>query len=647
MRAGLRAAATRLRHQAAAVLQQQRGAAEAAAEAEARRGAAAAALSGRPEVAAAALWARAPPQYLDFSQPQSYASRAVGVLRGPLVTDEPQPPAAARGDPAPGVPSWSAVLALRGLPHGERSEADGAVWAGAGRVRDEDAAHRATELAMELRGEGVPPHHALLELLADPTYQLTSDGAAVVVRELDKVAERLAQQGALDLEKPLWTSVVYPLYAFLVSGLRRGHGVSLMRALEQYLHHAAARGEVSATYAAYYTERIKHTAGQWHHLRQLEHSVATGDLQTVVQKFAGDDELDLRLFTVLTHHYPDFYEMFPRQQPQPPAKLLEALRVYEVVFVLHSSYLLSPPPGQRDGRSSVGARLKELLELVVSGDDDEVLLVPFWTLQQLLEGALDAPEEVATATRELLQAMAAREGGKVRFVWCSELLPALVHGRPLQASLDHKDDRVLAFTSWLHSHMPGVLEQDERAQAEEEEAAEVELERARLYGKSKSLRTKHRLGMLGREAPRKALRISDVSHPPQPQQGVILLAHDVQLQNHARALGLWSEPSGGAARGAAERDEALRTQWFRFTGAPLSQKRSGVAVRARRARLLRRAKPAGRPQARPGGPKRRVLGLRPRERRVEKAVRAAGRRPRPRAAERPPVARSAVVPDAL
>eukprot|EP00756_Hemistasia_phaeocysticola_P052211 Hpha_TRINITY_DN27416_c0_g1::TRINITY_DN27416_c0_g1_i1::g.193938::m.193938 len=542
--------------------------------------------------ASAALWKSAAPQYLDFSRPQNFASRAVGVLRGPVDAPTDVSP---RSQSTTEITRYGELLKLTMLPPElvSTGDVDGAVPAGAGMQRYE-ASVRTVELAMETRALGEGPHTALLRLLSsDPNFFLSSDAAAVVIRELDRQAEEESRSDSPPLV-PLWGRVVYPLYCSMTYSLRKGHGTPLLRSLEMYLQRAAARGELSINYAGYMSQRLKHTAYQWYQTRRIESLFVTGDLHSCVEAFAKDDELDLRLFTVLAHHIEGFQDAFPRQKPVGPSALVTELATYEAIYVLHASYIAEDPDG-----------LNTLLDIVLGDEGDDLLLVPHWTLLQLLESSLDAPERHALAFKRLLEAMSDTKNPRVRFVWASETIAPLAHSRKWNILPESKDDRVIAFASWLRGKLPASSPELEAEAEEEVEAAEVELAAAEQYGKKKSDQQRAMLGRGGKSMPRKILLYTDVAREPTPKQGIIILTRDQQVAAHASALGLWAEPSGQTLRSASEFRKLRKTKWYQFLDdRPLSSASPPRKARKPRRRIVAKPGRLLRPGEKPRQPKR-------------------------------------------
>ncbi|KAJ9444481.1 hypothetical protein DIPPA_02531 [Diplonema papillatum] len=469
-----------------------------------------------------------------------------------------------------------------------------------------------TEEMLELHADTHSPAEVLLLMLRSyPHIHVVGDAAALFILKYHELAE---ENGRAGKKSDYFASKVYPLFVYLTRLADTTIGPQPLRAMELYLEHAVARAEVSQNYANYFIQNLKTTQETALELIKLDHKLARGSFKDALHAFNDDDELDLRVFTFLTHHCPNFFNVFPRQTAGKRDEFLEAMRTNEAIYVLHPSYLLQIS----DKEQTALAKAKQLVSLLESDDDNETLLIPYVTFHELLLASVDARDgdDLSLAIAYLAEKCSRRDS-KVRFVWPSETISPLASYRRHNASLDNADDRILTFCTWLDRKLPPLTEHTLREHDEELEASELRLFRAYMTGYNKS--KVHQLLTGGPKAIRGVIKKTD-ELPQEPQQGVVLLCTDADIQKHSRAIGLWCEPAGDVHRQLNEQRQHKKTQWYRFTDGLSSGERASR-------RAAQQGSRAPKPRARTGPVRQQQApGPRPKWRRKPPPAAAGGNR---------------------
>ena len=424
------------------------------------------------------------------------------------------------------------------------------------------------EEMLELHSEHESPAKTLLRVLQSfPYLDVRGDAAALFILKYHELAEEAARAGK---QANLWSSKVYPLFVFLALDLRRGKigdvGPQAMRAMELFLDGAVARGEVTANYAGFFMQNIKETQLACNAVRKLDYMMSQGDFTGVLQHHLHNEELDLRLYTLLMQGLPDFFDSFPRKMPQARDDFLTEMRQVDAMYVLHPSYVtMRDESPHADPDQTAASRLGNLLSLVNSDDDEdaETMLVPYWTVHAILVHCLDTETEDVSEVMQLLAKAFSAENTKVRFVWPSELITPLVSYKMLMTSLGNSDDKIVTFAKWLDALVPPL---DDHALRESEEAvtnAEADFMRAQLTGYKKTRVHDILYGRTYHKSMYPILRKKSDQLGERVQHGTIVLARDPQVHGHCKSLQVWCEPIKGR-RSHDFFTEDLKTTWFKF-----------------------------------------------------------------------------------
>eukprot|EP01060_Flectonema_neradi_P007445 TRINITY_DN15193_c0_g1_i1.p1 TRINITY_DN15193_c0_g1~~TRINITY_DN15193_c0_g1_i1.p1 ORF type:complete len:591 (+),score=105.38 TRINITY_DN15193_c0_g1_i1:70-1842(+) len=484
------------------------------------------------------------PSYLDFSGMQGDVMRGVGLrtvaagegIAHAAVTDKCEYP-----------PDTLRVSIDRNLPPS---------W----RVRFPSAKHpfEKRELVEEMFAfnDTDSPEKVVLRLFQSfPYLILRDDAAAVVFSRFNKLAE---EQFRVHRKTELWHSKVYPFFVFQAT---RNLSISAQekRAVEFYLLAAVERGEVSKNYANYFIQNINNLAATIKSKRKYERFIACGDFSNAMEMFSKDTELDFKLYQYLMQSVPDFFSKYPRLQPQTRDEFIKDCRNYEVTYVLHYSYLLDTSPEF----PTMLSRAKHIVELI-EGDDQnsEMLLVPYWTIEELLLRSFERDENV-TETLSYLGEKFSVVGNRVKFVWPSELVSPMISYRKLGTIIDNTNDKIITFAKWLDLKLPPLTQQEIMEWEEECESQLIKLSRSKLYGVPLSVKKRIELGMV-KNIPRKVKGIMDIPEE-EPQQGTILLASDKDIQKQCRKSNVWVEPQEDHARTKDYNKQFIKTQWYRFS----------------------------------------------------------------------------------
>eukprot|EP00754_Rhynchopus_humris_P043934 Rhum_TRINITY_DN3645_c0_g1::Rhum_TRINITY_DN3645_c0_g1_i1::g.11553::m.11553 len=448
------------------------------------------------------------------------------------------------------------------------------------------------EEMLELHSEHESPARTLLRVLQSfPYLDVRGDAAALFILKYHELAEEAARAGK---HLNLWSSKVYPLFVFLTLDLRRGKlgdvGLQAMRAMELFLDGAVARGEVTANYAGYFMQNIKETQLACNAVRKLDYMLSQGDFTGVLQHHLRNEELDLRLYTLLMQGLPDFFDSFPRKLPQARDDFLAEMRQVDAMYVLHPSYVtMRDESPHADPDQTAASRLSNLLSLVNSDDEDaETMLVPYWTVHAILVHCLDTETEDVSEVMQLLAKAFSAENTKVRFVWPSELITPLVSYKSLMTSLGNSDDKIVTFAKWLDALVPPL---DEHAIRESDEAvanAEADLMRAKLFGYKKEKVDEVLYGNTYQKSLYPILRKKSDQLNERVQHGTIVLARDPQVHGHCKSLQVWCEP----VKGRRSHDfftEDLKTTWFKFHS---PRQRTRERLRDKRLRKIVRKRPS-------------------------------------------------------
>ena len=510
------------------------------------------------------------PAYLDFHGRQSDVAQALGLL--PLAPGDASPGDRLLGKEVDGAPKSLLEAPRRKLPSQYRKNFPAPKMPG-------DMKEFVEEM-LELHDD-LTPAQTLLEILKRyPYLRIQGDAAALLVLRYDEIAEDLHREGR---SVELWSNKVYPLLIFLITGLdakrTTGIGPQILRAIEMYLEGAVRRAEVSQNYAGYFMQNIKDTTKTCVMYNKLNRYIAMGNFTTTLDYFNNDHELDLRMYTMLMQGVPDFFNKFPERLPQSKAEFLKDLRTKDAVYILHSSYVVQAPPATSTSKlqsdkedlamtvspligegTTALSRLKSLIDLVDGDDDMETILVPIWTVQDILTHSLDNESENVAEILQLLATSFAKPESKVRFVWPSESVTPLLSYRALNTSLGSNDDKVVTFAKWLDSALPPLSQEAIRDQEELIQAGEMSLLKAKLYGYRKSSLL-HKI--LGARKLNPIARAKTAEVAESVQQGAILLCRDSSIQGHGRALGLWCEPQE-QRRWKDWVNIKKETTWFRF-----------------------------------------------------------------------------------
>ena len=499
------------------------------------------------------------PLYLDFSGSQADIMRGVGLSTAPMGEGITH---ATVADNCEFPPMTLRQAIDRNLPDPWRS-----------RFPSAKANVNKKELIEELFAfnDEESPEKVVLKLFQKHPYMvLNEDAAAVVFIQFNKLAE---EQFRIHKKTELWYSKVYPFFIFQAN---RSRSITTQekRAIEFYLTAAAERGEVSKNYANYFIQNLNNLSNTIKEKLQFEKELSKGDFKGAMHRFLSDTELDFKVFQYLMQSIPDFFNKYPRIQPQTRDEFIKDCRDYEVNYVLHYSYLMDTSPEF----PTMLSRAKHIVELI-EGDDQhtELLLVPYWTIEELLLNSLEGDENV-TETLSYLGEKFSVDGNRVKFVWPSEIVGPMISFRKFGTFIENTSDKVLTFAKWLDLKLPPLTQQQILEWEEEKESQLIKIARSKFYGVPLTLKRRISLGLV-KNAPRKVKGILDIPEE-EPQQGTILLASDKTIQRQCRSLGLWVEPQEDHTRSKGYDKQFIKTQWYRFNdGKPTWQRNQQRVLR--------------------------------------------------------------------
>eukprot|EP01063_Lacrimia_lanifica_P014477 TRINITY_DN21057_c0_g1_i1.p1 TRINITY_DN21057_c0_g1~~TRINITY_DN21057_c0_g1_i1.p1 ORF type:complete len:648 (+),score=215.56 TRINITY_DN21057_c0_g1_i1:64-2007(+) len=526
----------------------------------------------RPRAAPEVVLPRVKAPYMDFSGTQCDAMRGAGVVR--------TAPGTARNSGLAGREVAAPPEKLSRVPRHRLA----APWRPM-MTRDLEPSHLSMrewfEEMLELHAETDTPAETLLRIYrCFPHLNKRLDEAfAVVFLKYHELAEAAYREGKV---VKYFQSTVYPLFVWLRMDVqRRNLGPQVRRAMEMYLTAAADRGEVSRNHANYIVQNMLETEKVADKLVNVDLSLARGRFKDAIATF-NDGEFELKAYAMLMQAVPDFFNTFPNKTPTTRKKFLAAMREEEVMYVLHSSFLLDPhPQGCPDTPPTMLERAKQLVSLM-DDDDGDVLLIPHWTLHDLVVAGVDREQrEDVAETLQFLAKKWSQPGSKVRYVWQSEVMTTLVHYNELKMSLELRDDKTLMFAKWLDTALPPLSEKEIQEHKIELDITEQRLISEKLSGyERKNLKAKIGSAATPYIVPKSQLSRGDV------RQGAILLAHDPEVLAHCNAISLWAEPQRDT--GMLNELEAMKQmKWYKFKdGLAATRSKKLVVARSKRVRRM-------------------------------------------------------------